>query len=91
MDNYEIDYKQLFEQMKERVESLLKADEEFFALINLTTELKPYCDIVTKHMFDIKKADQIKILKLLVPYGTLCKTLCEKYSLLDEEIGGDEI
>ena len=89
MNDYEIDYKAMIEQMRNRIEELLKADEEYFALSKLVNEQKVFVEIVGKNLFDMKKTDQINALRILVSYGTLCKTLCDKYSLLDDG-GGDE-
>ena len=90
MKEYEIDYKSMFENLSKRLDVLLKMDEEYFALIRLMDEQKRYTEIAGKHLFDFKKSEQIKALKLLTAFGALCKTLCEKYSLLDEEEGVDD-
>lgn len=85
MDEHNIDYKAMFENLTKRIDALLKADEEFFALSRLVNEQRPYVEKAGKHLLEFKKSEQIKVLRILSVYGSLCKTLCEKYSLLDEE------
>ena len=85
MAEYEIDYKALFEQIKKRFDDLINSDEEYFKLLKTSNELKPYAELVGKHFLDFKKTEQVNVLRILVSYGHICKSLCEKYQLESEE------
>lgn len=89
MNEYNIDYKAMFEDLAKRFNALLKADEEFFALTKLVNEQNCYTEKAIKHFNGLKRNEQIELLRILSAYGALCKTLCEKYSLFDDEEGGD--
>lgn len=91
MDEYNVDYKTMFENIAKRLDDLLKKDEEYFALVKLMNEQKPYIEKVAKHSLNFKKNEQIKLMKILSSYGSLCKILCEKYSLIveDEDVDND--
>jgi len=81
----ELDYKKMFEEMSRRIDALFKMDNEYFALMKLMNEQKSYTEKIAKVFLELKKSDQINVLKILTAHGSLCKNLCEKYSLFDDE------
>ena len=84
-NDYNLDYKLMFEELQKRFEQFLKADDEYFDLIQTLITQNPYTDAVCENLLKLRKTDQIKALKVIVGYGELCKKLCAKYNLLVEE------
>lgn len=90
MNEYNIDYEAMFKELSERFNALLKMDEEFFALLELANEQARYSAKAAEHFMKFKKSDQIKLLRTTTAHGAVCKALCEKYSLFDDEEEGVE-
>lgn len=90
-DNYEIDYKAMFEAMQKRLHEAMKADEEYFALLNEVTENTKYGTALAPVILKLPKHEQIKYLRIAVQLAIVAKTLCEKYHLLDEETDESEV
>jgi len=86
----EIDYKAMFEEMAKRVRELLKADEEYFALIRLTQEQAKYTTAVNSNLLKLPKSEQIALLRALSNFGAIAETICKKHNLLTEEDDGKE-
>ena len=84
-NDYNLDYKLMFKELQKRLEQFLKADDEYFDLIQTLITQNPYADAVCENLLKLRKTDQIKVLKVIVGYGELCKKLCAKYNLLVEE------
>ena len=83
-NDYELDYKLMFESLSNRIEKLLKQDDEYFSLIQMFDDYHPYITAIGRTMLKLQKTDQINVLRVLSCYGELCKKLCAKYDLLDE-------
>ena len=77
----ELDYKAMFDSLFERVQSLLQADEEYFALLTVISEKSKYTDAISKQIFNFKKQDQLKILRLTAQSVLLSEELCLKYGI----------
>lgn len=90
MNEYDIDYKAMFKEIRERFDTFLKMDEEFFALLELANEQARYSAKAAEHFMKFKKNDQIKLLRTTTAHGAVCKALCEKYSLFDDEEDDDQ-
>ena len=89
-DNYELDYKAMFEAMQDRLHQIMKADEEYFSLITVINENAKYGTALSPVILKIPKADQIKYMRIAAKLAICSKELCEKYNLLDEETEGSE-
>lgn len=87
MDDYEIDYKRMFELMSERVEQIYAQQTEFFELLSRVNELAPYQHTIAKHLLKLEIGDKITLLKMNVTSGELSKRLCEKYNI---DVNGSE-
>ncbi len=89
----ELDYNATIESLFERVQSLLQADEEYFALLTVISEKGKYTDAVSKQIFNFRKQDQLKILRLAAQSVLLSEELCLKYGIPldgDADNTGDE-
>lgn len=84
MEEYKVDYKKMFDEMKTSLDRIMQEDNEYFDLLRETQENSYYANLITKNMMNLKKIDQIKILRITAKHGELCKSLCEKYGF-DEE------
>lgn len=75
----------MFESLSKRIEKLMQQDDEYFSLMQTVQTLNPYTNVVCENLLKLKKQDQINALKVIVGYGELCKKLCAKYNLIDDE------
>ena len=84
MSEFKVDYKKMFDEMKKSLDKIVQEDNEYFELLRETQKNSPYTNLITKNLVNLKKTDQIKILRISAKHGELCKSLCEKYGF-DEE------
>ena len=90
----EFDHNATIEALFERMQALLQADEEYFALLNVISENSKYSSAISKHIFRLKKRDQLKLMRCAAENALVAKELCLKYELpLDDDSDdtGDEI
>jgi hypothetical protein len=89
MSEYQLDYEKMFKQISARVEQILADDEEYFALQGKILDLSQYNTKTSQNLYKMSKHDQIEVMRLVVKLSELSKSLCEKYSFIDEEVIND--
>ena len=81
----ELDYQAMFEALSKRVSDMLKADEEYFRLVEVVGAKGKYINAASDNMFHFRKIDQIKLLRAVCNTAIVAEEICNKYHLLDEE------
>lgn len=84
-----LDYEKMFMALKERFESKIREQDNYFAMLREINKLKPYSDLINKKMYDLKIYEQCAIYKHLLEINLISKKLCEKYGW-DDEIKTEE-
>lgn len=85
MEEYKLDYKKMFDEMKTNLDRIMQEDNEYFELLRETHQNSYYVNLITKNLMNLKKIDQIKILRITKAHCELCKSLCEKYGFEVQE------
>ena len=90
MPNENLDYKQMFMVLTEKFGNKLREQESYFAILKEINELKPYNDLISTKIFDLKMYEQYAIFKHILEINKISKRLCEKYGWDKEIETGDE-
>lgn len=86
MDDMNLDYKKMFENLQNIVLQKSQQENLYFELLYKVNELEKYTKIMSNKLTSLSMTDQIKILQSVVHYQQICKTLVDKYSF----DGGEE-
>ena len=81
MDETNLDYKQMFENLQKLVAKTFEQEQTYFDLLCKVNSMNPYADKVSKILPTLPMADQIKVLQAVAQYQEICKFLVEKHSL----------
>lgn len=81
MDDMELDYKKMFEELQRVFKTKLDQETLYFELLAKVNELNDYGKIISESIQKLSIADQIKCLKAIINYQQICKTMVDKYSL----------
>ena len=84
MDEMNLDYKQMYENLQKLTAEKFKQEQCYFDLLCKVNSMNPYADKVSKVLTTLPMADQIKVLQCIAQYQEVCKALVEKHSLCDE-------
>jgi hypothetical protein len=84
-----LDYKQMFGNLKEVLDKQFEMQKTYFALLCELNKLKPQSDIVCKRIMEMSMADQIKILKHSLAISQISKKMCEKYGWYEEDFNAE--
>ena len=84
MDEMNLDYKQMFENLQKLTAKKAEQEQLYFDLLCKVNSMNPYADKVSKVLQTLPMADQIKVLASVARYQSVCKSLVEKHSLYDE-------
>lgn len=88
-NNYELDYKAMFENLYKRFEEKFATELEYFNLIGNLNENLEIVGLVSKNMLKMSMADQLLLIRPLTAMGGICKTLNEKYNFEEVAEEGD--
>ena len=80
-----LDYKQMFENLQKFTTKKIEQEQIYFDLLTKMNSLNLYANKVSKVLTTLPITDQIKALKAIVQYQTVCKSLAEKHLLFDNE------
>jgi hypothetical protein len=78
-DNYELDYKAMFDQLFERLNARLDIENEYFRLIKYLQANSPVINAVTSNMVNLPMNDQLLVLRAFKGMGDVCIRLQEKH------------
>lgn len=84
MDDMNLDYKQMFENLQELTAKKAEQEQLYFDLLCKVNSMNCYGVKVSKVLTTLHMADQIKVLQCISQYQEVCKSLAEKYKLFDE-------
>ena len=85
----ELDYNATINSLFERINTLLQADEEYFALLTLIGEKGEYSNAITKHIFNLRKQDQLKLMRCAAETALVAEELCLKYGISVSDTGDE--
>lgn len=81
----ELNYQAMFEAMSKRVLDMLKADEEYFKLVEAIGKKNGYITAASDNVFRFRKNDQLKLMRAVYNTAVVAEEICNKYHLFDEE------
>lgn len=89
MGTEKFDYEKMFMALSELFKNTIQTQEIYFRTLQEINELKPYNNLISKRICNLKMFEQIAILKHVLEIHKISKKLCEKYGW-DEEIQTEE-
>lgn len=81
MDEMNLDYRQMFENLQELTAKKAEQEQLYFDLLSKVNSMNHYGVKISNVLPNLPMADQIKVLKSIAQYQSLCKSLIEKHSL----------
>lgn len=84
MDEMNLDYKQMFENLQKLTAKKAEQEQLYFDLLCKVNSMNHYGVKISSVLTSLPMADQIKILESVAYYQSVCKNLVEKHSLYDE-------
>jgi hypothetical protein len=85
MADYEIDYKKMFEESQNTINSLFDMQHEFFDLLKYVNENIKFSSPIPDNIFKMNLPDQVLYLRAIKKNLEICKYLVKKYSFKVEE------
>ena len=82
-DDFEIDYKQFFEDIGKMLENMWQQQNLYFELLTRITESGNVVGAVSRNILKMNMTDQIKCLKVVTLLIEVCTELNEKYGFDD--------
>ena len=82
-DDFEIDYKQLSEDIGKMLKNVWQDQDLYFELLTRITESSDVIVAVARNILKMNMTDQIKCLKLIALLSEVCTELNEKYGFDD--------
>ena len=82
-DNFEIDYKQFFDDIGKLLKNMWQEQNLYFELLTRITESGNVIEAVSRNILKMNMTDQIKCLKVVTLLSEVCTELNEKYGFDD--------
>lgn len=92
MEDQELDFKAMFEEMSDKFNKFLKIQREYFALMNSVSKRAGIVATVAKNISKMSIQDQVTLLRIADQQSELAEKLYKKYSFdeLEKEDESDE-
>lgn len=84
MDEMNLDYKKMYENLQKLTAKKAEQEQYYFDLLCKVNSMNCYGVKISEVLTSLPMADQIKVLESVAYYQSVCKSLVEKHSLYNE-------